>query len=88
MDGFNADALVAWFKQNPSAIPEQFSTMPEGTTSITEPGEATTTTEVAATPGSVGKEGEDNAMDTSSGEEMFSQSASSDSVESPTEEVS
>ena len=57
---------MAWFKQNPSAIPEQFSTMPQGTTSVTEPGEATTTTEVAATPGSVGKEGEDNVMDTSS----------------------
>ena len=56
MDGFNADALVAWFKQNPSAIPEQFS-MPQGRTSATEPGESTIAREVAATSGSAGEEG-------------------------------
>ena len=61
MDCFNADALVAWFKQNPSAIPEQFS-MPQGRTSATEPGETTIAREVAATSdsGSAGEEGDAN----------------------------
>ena len=87
MDSFNADALVAWFKQNPSAIPEQFS-MPQGRTSATEPGESTIAREVAATSGSAGEEGDANEMDISSGDEMLSQAASSDAVESSAEEVS
>ena len=60
MDGFNADALVAWFKQSPSAIPEQFS-MPQGRTSATEPGESIIAREVAATSGSAGEEGDAKA---------------------------
>ena len=87
MDGFNADALVACFKQNTSAIPEQFS-MPQGRTSATESGEATIARKVAATSGSAGEEGDANEMDISSGDEMLSQAASSDAVESSAEEVS
>ena len=57
--------------------------MPQGSwTSATEPVEATRTREVAATSGSAGEEGDANEMHTSSGDEMLSQAASSDAVES------
>ena len=44
--------------------------------------------EVAATSGSAGEEGDANEMDISSGDEMLSQAASCDAVESSSEKVS